>query len=109
MIYCLIEHIDKRRVEQLIKHNDIDNDVKKQLKKYLKNYDPTHKGFKVEYETQGLMIGRKYAKGSLSLQMINKKIRETLVYDTHTDIDIVNCHVVLLAQYCKKMVCYVKQ
>ena len=102
MIYSLYEHIDKRRVEQLIKHNDIDNDVKKQLKKYLKNYDPTHKGFKVEYETQGLMIGRKYAKGSLSLQNFKRKIRETLVYDTHTDIDIVNCHVVLLAQYCKK-------
>ena len=102
MISSLYEHIDKRRVEQLIKHNDIDNDVKKQLKKYLKNYDPTHKGFKVEYEPQGLMIGRKYAKGSLSLQNFKRKIRETLVYDTHTDIDIVNCHVVLLAQYCKK-------
>lgn len=102
MIHSLYEHIDKRRVEQLIKHNDIDNDVKKQLKKYLKNYDPTHKGFKVEYETQGLMIGRKYAKGSLSLQNFKRKIRETLVYDTHTDIDIVNCHVVLVAQYCKK-------
>jgi len=102
MIYCLFEHIDKSRVEGLIKHNEIDNDVKKQLKKYLKNYDPTHKGFKVEYETQGLMIGRKYAKGSLSLQLFNRKIRETLVYDTHTDIDIVNCHVVLLSQYCKK-------
>jgi hypothetical protein len=102
MISCLYEHIEKQRVEQLIKHNDIDNDVKKQLKNYLKKYDHTHQGFKVEYETQGLMIGRKYAKGSLSLQNFKKSIRETLVYDTHTDVDIVNCHVVLLSQYCKK-------
>ena len=102
MIYSLYEHVDKLRVEQLIKHNDIDDDVKKQLKNYLKKYDRVQKAFRVEYETQGLGIGRKYAKGSLSLQNFNRKIRETLVYDTHTDLDIVNCHVVLLSQYCKK-------
>jgi hypothetical protein len=102
MIYCLHEHVDRSRVEQLIAKNDFDDDVKKQLKAYLKMFDKYHKGFKVEYETQGLMIGRKYAKGSLSLQNFKKQIRETLVYDTHTDIDIVNCHLVLLAQYCDK-------
>ena len=28
MISCLYEHVDKIRVEQLIKHNDVDNDEK---------------------------------------------------------------------------------
>ena len=102
MIYSLYEQVDRTRVEQLIAKNDFDDDVKKQLKKYLRKYDRAHKAFRVDYETQGLMIGRKYAKGSLSLQNFKKEIRETLVYDTHTDIDIVNCHVVLLSQYCDK-------
>lgn len=102
MIYQLYEHVSKKRVEQLMNHPELDSDVKKQLKAYLKNYDPKHKGFRVEYETKGLMIGRKYAKGSLSLQNFKRAVRETLVHDTHTDIDIVNCHLVLLNQYCKK-------
>ena len=58
MIYCLYEHVDRTRVEQLIKHNAIDDDVRKQLKSYLRKYDNGNKAFKVEYEPQGLMIGR---------------------------------------------------
>jgi len=109
MITSLFEQVERTRIEQLIAKNDFDDDVKKQLKNYLKKYDRLQKAFRVDYETQGLGIGRKYAKGSLSLQNFKKEIRETLVYDTHTDVDIVNCHVVLLSQYCKKMVFYVKQ
>jgi len=97
-----LEHIDKKRVEQLIKKDDVDDDIKKQLKSYLRKYDYKKGGFLVEYENKGIGRGRKYAKGSLSLQNFKKTIRETLVYDTHTDIDIVNCHIVLLSQYCKK-------
>ena len=97
-----LEHIDKKRVEQLIKKDDVDDDIKKQLKSYLRKYDYKKGGFLVEYENKGIGRGRKYAKGSLSLQNFKKTIRETLVHDTHTDIDIVNCHIVLLSQYCKK-------
>ena len=61
MIYSLYEQVDRTRVEQLIAKNDFDDDVKKQLKKYLRKYDRAHKAFRVDYETQGLMIGRKYA------------------------------------------------
>ena len=68
----------------------------------MKKYDNKRKGFKVEYRTRGLDIGRQYAEGSLSLQNFKKNIRETLVYDTHDDIDIDNCHFVLLTQYCEK-------
>lgn len=102
MIYQLYEHIPRQLIEQLTHHNDFDNDVKKQLKGYLKNYDNKNKGFKVEYEYKGLGYGRLYAKGSLSLQNFKRVIRETLVHETHTDIDIVNCHLVLLSQYCDK-------
>ena len=102
MIYCLYEQVERTRIEQLIAKNDFEDDVKKQLKNYLKKFDKVQKAFRVEYETQGLGIGRRYAKGSLSLQNFKKEIRETLVYDTHTDVDIVNCHVVLLSQYCDK-------
>ena len=49
-----------------------------------------------------LEMGRRYAEHGLSLQMFSKKIRQSLVYGTHLDIDIVNCHVVLISQYCKK-------
>ena len=102
MITAFHEKIDRSRVEQLINCPDINDDCRKQLKSYLKKYDRSVKGFRVEYENCGLMIGRKYAKNSLSLQNFKKCIRETLVYDTHTDLDIVNCHFVLLSQYCDK-------
>jgi len=102
MSIYLYEHIEPKKIEALIHHPDIDTPIKTSLKKYLKNWDNKHKAFKVEYENQGLMIGRKYAKGALSLQSFKKSIRETLIYDTHTDIDIDNCHFVLLAQYSDK-------
>lgn len=94
--------MERTRVERLLAEPSLDQDQLKQLRSYLKKYDSSHKGFKVEYETQGLMIGRRYAAGSLSLQNFKKSIRHTLVYDTHTDVDMVNCHLVLLAQYCDK-------
>jgi hypothetical protein len=102
MINTLYEHVEKKRVDQLIQNQDLDDEVRKQLKNYAKRYDKVQLGFRVDYESQGLMIGRKYAKGSLSLQNLKRTVRESLVYDTHTDIDIVNCHFVLLAQYCNK-------
>ena len=102
MSYTLYETITQSKILNLIGHNDISDDEKKQLKGYLKNYDKKKQAFKVEYSTAGLDIGRKYAKGSLSLQNFKKKIRESLIYDTHIDVDIKNCHLVLLSQYCAK-------
>ena len=45
----------------------------------------------VSYSKKGCGIGQKYAEKSLSLQNFSKKIRHSLVYDTHLDIDIKNC------------------
>jgi hypothetical protein len=102
MMTCLYENIDKSKVQQLINCQEIGSECCKQLKNYLKKYDHQKKAFRVEYEPQGLMIGRKYAKQSLSLQNFKKDIRETLVYNTHTDLDIKNAHFDILNQYCKK-------
>jgi hypothetical protein len=46
------EHIDKKRVERLINHSDLDDDIKKQLKSYLRKYDYKKGGFNVEYENK---------------------------------------------------------
>ena len=78
-----IEHIDKKRVEQLLKKDDLSDDVKKQLKSYLKKYDYKKGGFVVEYEHKGIGRGRKYAK----ILCLYRTLRKTFVkhcYMTHT-------------------------
>ncbi len=54
----------------------------------------------VKYEQKLDNLGRFFANKGLSLQTFSKKIRHTLVADTHIDVDITNCHFVLLLQYC---------
>jgi hypothetical protein len=46
--------------------------------------------------------GRFCSRGSLSLQMIAREIRHTIASDYYIDIDIKNCHPVLLSQLCKR-------
>ena len=46
-------------------------------------------------------IGRYFACGSLSLQSLPREIRHTIANDYYYDIDISNCHPVLLCQYAK--------
>ena len=49
----------------------------------------------------GKKSGRMFSVGS-SLQSISKKIRGCLAKGLYTDIDLVNCHIVILNQFCKK-------
>jgi hypothetical protein len=84
----------------LINSDLINLDEKKQLKKYLKMFGNSNQ-VSITYN-KNLNMGRRYAMNGLSLQMFSKKIRQSLTYDTHIDIDIVNCHLVLMSQYCKK-------
>ena len=90
------------RVKQLINHPDLSEKDKKTLKFYLKNYNKGLKKFMVSYSKKGSGVGRRYADKSLSLQNFNRNIRQSLVYDTHLDIDIKNCGLVILSQYCEK-------
>ncbi len=46
--------------------------------------------------------GRFYANKSLSLQSLCKKIRHTIAKEHYVDLDIANCHPVLLQYLCKK-------
>ena len=98
----LWETIDPCRVSQLIQNPNVDNETKTLLKKYMKLYNKKENGFKVTYEQKLGAYGRRFATKGLGLQSFPKKIRHTLVHDTHIDLDIVNCHLVLLLQYCQK-------
>ena len=101
-VNTLYETIDIERLNAIIALDNFSNEEKDQLEKYKKKYIPRVGAVKVDYQLKGLQMGRRYAKQSLSLQSLKRAIRETLVYDTHTDVDIKNCHLVLLAQYCKE-------
>jgi hypothetical protein len=48
-------------------------------------------------------VGRLYPKrGASSVQGLKRDVRKALTHDNYTDIDIVNCHPVLLSQLFKK-------
>ena len=98
--FTLKETIDKKRINSLINCGLIGANEKKTLQKYLKLIDKDNR-VSVSY-AKNYDKGRRYALGGLSLQMFSKKTRHTLFHDTHIDIDIVNCHLVLISQYCKK-------
>ena len=76
--------------------NCFDNE-KQQLEKYkklIKNGEAT-----VNY-IQSLKYGRVFPKNALGLFSIRREIRHTLARDFYIDIDIENCHPVLLYQLC---------
>ena len=99
MIYQ--ETIDLNLLNQLINCNLLTRAERRMLKRYKSLMDESGK-FAVTYEQKLENIGRFFALHGLSLQSFSKKIRHTLVHKSHIDIDIVNCHPVLLLQYCKK-------
>jgi energy-coupling factor transporter ATP-binding protein EcfA2 len=55
----------------------------------------------VAYKPSKLGVGRVYAQKSLSLGSIRRELRHTLARDTYTDIDMENCHPVILEQLCR--------
>ena len=101
-VNVLYESVDVERLTALIAYEGLAAEERDQLGKYKKKYSSGAGGVRVDYQLRGLQMGRRYAKQSLSLQSFKKAIRETLVHDTHTDVDIKNCHFVLLSQYCKE-------
>ncbi len=75
------------------------------LNSYLHNskqYKEYQHIIKVGYKQTHKVIGRYFAKGSLSLQSLPKEVRHTISKDYYYDVDIVNAHTVILYQYCKK-------
>ena len=99
-LHYIIENFDELKIEG---KNDEDGDnfegLKTHLKKYLRNcFDGQ---ISVSY-AQKNKIGRYYASHSLSLQGLPKYIRHTIA-ENYIDIDIVNCHPVLLYNLCVKL------
>ena len=58
----------------------------------------------VVYKMTGCGFGRVYATKSLSLGSIRKEVRHTLAKDIYVDIDIENCHPMILHQVCEKQI-----
>lgn len=106
----IIDNFDT--VKELFENNDDDDnseyhyDPKTILMKYLKNSKKTKdeniRTITVSYKQTNKDIGRHFSVGSLSLQSITRIIRKTISHEFYYDIDIKNCHPVLLLQYCEK-------
>lgn len=88
----LNEIVSHELLQNVILCNNIPGDDDKNIQTLLKNYDG-----KVTYN-QIKNFGRYYAKGALSLQSFQKNIRKYLSNGIYVDIDIVNCHPVILEQ-----------
>ena len=76
------------------------NNEKTLLLKYKENLEGDR--VKVEYKRKnGFSFGRSNPVGSLGLFLIRKEIRQTIAKNTYVDIDIENCHLVILYQILK--------
>ncbi len=80
--------------------SDEEWDSRKICKDYLDRLDKN--GSKKTVYKQHGDKGRYFAVKGLSLQSMPREIRHTVSRDLYSDIDFVNCHPVLLAQYCSK-------
>jgi hypothetical protein len=80
--------------------DDIYENEKAQLIAYKKNY--TINGIRVKYSITKSGYGRVSPVKSLSLCSIRREIRHTLAKNNYVDLDIVNCHPVILYQICVK-------
>lgn len=111
------EHISMKKLDAIIHHfTEIYEEENIQVKDKTSNTYMTHEILLTQlkkYQTNRLrnktihyqparnrQSGRLFVKGQFSGQSMCKKLRHTLFSDTHIDIDIVNCHPVLLSWYC---------
>lgn len=99
-VITLIEKTDKNILMRMISSPQLDDAQKNSLYQYKNKI--VGNGVPVNYFFSDMGFGRLYAEGSLSLQNFKKEIRHALADDTYTDIDMVNAHPTLIAQYCKK-------
>ena len=100
--YDDIKHNFREESEQRLKNMNIDplTLFKKYVAKSKKGSKKGTKKINVSYK-QNNNIGRLFACGSLSLQTLPREIRHTIANEYYYDIDISNCHPVLICQYAK--------
>ena len=96
------ESISRKKVDSLIASTKLNLNPKTitALKNIRKKIDRNDQML-VTYNKR-MDMGRLYADKSISLQNLEKKAKQTLIGDTHTDIDIENAHPICLEQYCAK-------
>ena len=107
------EHVDVNLLHTLIESNYLKKtcstrgmdksyheNEKTQLTEYMKLYNSSKESFLVNYNQVSCNWGRVLPYRSLSLGSFRKEIRHTLCSDSYIDIDIVNCHPVILKQIC---------
>lgn len=105
------ETVCKAKLEYIVKNwdgldfrasvdDDNEWDARKICKDYLDRLD--NKGSKKTFYKQNNDQGRYFAVKGLSLQSMPREVRHTIAKDLYWDIDFVNCHPQLLAQFCKK-------
>ena len=100
--YETIKHNFRPETEERL--NNINVDSLTLFKKYIAKSNSLNNeksNILVRY-TQNNNIGRHFAKGALSLQSLPREIRQTICNDYYIDIDIKNCHPVILCQYAEK-------
>jgi len=92
----------KFRPESEERLNNINLDPLTLFKKYVAKSKPnkSNNSIKVSYK-QNKDVGRFFAVGSLSLQSLPREIRQTISEEFYYDVDIINCHPVLLQQYAR--------
>ena len=100
----LIELVDEIALNKLVHSDLLKNDDDWNEKLQLTKYSEKVKNGKVEVlycKPKGMLYGRSNACGNLGLHTIRREIRHTIAKDYFVDIDIENCHPVLLYQICE--------
>jgi hypothetical protein len=95
----LIQNKDNVKMQMRETCNNTSWDAFNLPEKYL--YNSTGGTNKVTYKQKN-NTGRYFAEGALSLQSFCREIRHTIARDYYDDIDIVNCHPVILSWFCSK-------
>ena len=104
---CLVERFDQHKLHYIIENEAL---YSSKMRVFDDSYNPftiaskylakSRNGLiKTKYK-QNSSFGRFYALGSLSLQALPREIRHTIANEFYTDIDIKNCHPVILSFLC---------
>ena len=99
---CIIlnEIVDKEKLLHIINNNDFDQEVNNVAKNYYESLDNFGKK-KVQYKQKFKHKDRYYGVGSC-LTYLKKEIRNSIMPKNIKDIDMINCHPVILLSLCEK-------
>ena len=104
------EKLLKKCLNSTLLEDSLEWDETKQLKKYMSKYNKSDKKYLVPVlnaRPKGLNYGRVVPQNNLGLSHIRREIRHTITTKDdkskyYYDIDIVNCHYVILSQICSQ-------